>query len=198
MKILGVTGGVGSGKSSILEYLEKNYGAKVYQADAIAHKLQEPHNQCYERIVEHFGRVILNADSTIDRSILGSIVFRDSKELSVLNQIVHPEVKSYILDAIKEEQQLGTGLYVLEAALLLEDNYDEICDDIWYIFADEQTRRMRLKADRGYSEQRINTVLQSQLSEVAFKSKCHVTIDNSGALETTYQQIDQLMEKYIS
>lgn len=193
MKIIGITGGVGSGKSRILSFLETQYGAVICQADHVAWKLQEPGEESYRKIVECFGSDILNEDKTINRGKLGKIVFSDGEKLQVLNQITHPAVKAYIKEQIQLEKEQGTALFVIEAALLLEDHYDEICDELWYIFACEKARRLRLKESRNYSDDKIDAMMASQLSEAYFREHCQITIDNSGDFEDTCNQIKKVM-----
>lgn len=195
MRIIGITGGVGSGKSRVLSFMEEQYGAVICQADQVAWRLQEPGQVCYEKIVSHFGCGILREDKTIDRGILGEIVFGDKEEMAVLNRIVHPEVKRYIRDLIKEEEKAGAEYFILEAALLLEDNYDEICDELWYIYTKETVRRIRLKESRGYSDEKISAIMGSQMPEHVFREKCQVIIDNSASFETTQKMIEKAINR---
>lgn len=193
MKIIGITGGVGSGKSRVLSFLEEKYQAVICQADHVAWKLQEPGEKSYCRIVEHFGTEILNEDKTINREKLGQIVFGNESQLQILNQITHPAVKEYIKEQICLEKERGTECFVLEAALLLEDHYDEICDELWYIYTSEAIRRKRLKESRGYSDEKIDAIIALQLSEVYFREHCKIVIDNSGDFEDTCIQIEKAM-----
>lgn len=193
MKIIGITGGVGSGKSRILSFMEEKYKAVICQADHVAWKLQEPGEKSYCGIVEHFGTKILNEDKTINRGKLGQIVFGNDAQLQALNQITHPAVKEYIKEQIRLEKEKGTQLFVLEAALLIEDHYDEICDELWYIFTCKEVRRKRLKDSRGYSDEKIDAIMASQLSEEFFRKHCQITIDNSGDFEDTCIQIEKTM-----
>jgi dephospho-CoA kinase len=195
MKIIGITGGVGSGKSQVLSFMKDEYQAYICQADHVAWQLQEPDERCYIEIVSHFGKTVLNEDGTIDRKALGKIVFSNEEELQVLNQIIHPAVKTKIQKMIETEQKNGTKLFVLEAALLLEDHYDMICDEIWFIYADESVRRRRLKENRMYSDEKIDAIMNSQLSEVSFREQCQLVIDNSGEFEDTCYQIRKAMNK---
>lgn len=197
MKIIGITGGVGSGKSRVLSFLEDVFDIVVCQADHVAWKLQEPGQKCYNDIVEHFGSRILNKDGTINRGRLGQVVFNDSDELYVLNQIMHPAVKEFIRKSIEQEREKGTKCFVLEAALLLEEDYKEICDELWYIYADENTRRMRLKESRAYSDEKINAIMASQLPEEIFREQCQVVIDNCGNFDDTCNQIYKLIGDYV-
>lgn len=194
MRIIGITGGVGSGKSRVLSYLEEKYSAVICQADHVAWKLQEPGEWCYAEIVKRFGAGILNEDQTINRSALGKIVFSDNDKLLLLNQIMHPAVKEYIVETIQSEMWKGTEYFVLEAALLLEEHYNMICDELWYIYCDTNVRRERLKENRQYSDEKIDAIMDSQLSEEIFRKECQIVIDNSGNFEDTCYQVDKAMK----
>ena len=195
MKIIGITGGVGSGKSRVLSYLETEYHAVVCQADHVAWKLQEPGQECYTQIVSCFGENILNEDGTINRGKLGQIVFTDNDELMKLNEIMHPAVKTYIVEWIQKECKNETTYFIIEAALLLEDDYSRICDEMWYIYCDESIRRERLKISRGYTDEKIDAIIASQLSEQIFRKECQIVIDNSGVFEDTCYQIEKAMKR---
>ena len=194
MKIIGITGGVGCGKSRVLRYLKEHYGASVYEADQIAKDLQEPGTECYKQIIADFGAGILQEDGRIDRPALAEIVFGHPKELEKLNAALHPAVKEEARRRIEEEKKRGTALFILEAALLLEDGYDRICDEIWYIYAAEEIRTERLMASRGYSAGRIQRMMASQRSETSFRMHCSRTIDNSGNFEETCSQLKNAVE----
>ena len=192
MKVIGITGGVGAGKSEILKYLKEKHGAKVIEADKVGHLLMEPGGACYYSIVEKFGSSVLNGDQTINRGKLGKIVFADAALLDALNKIIHPKVKSYIVSEIaKEKAYHRTNLFVVEAALLIEDHYDVICDELWYIHTDAQVRAKRLKETRGYDDEKIAGIMANQKSPEEFSSACQVVIDNSGELAYTCEQIDR-------
>ena len=195
MKIIGITGGVGSGKSRVLSYMETKYRAVICQADHVAWKLQEPGQKCYTKIVTCFGENILNDDGTINREKLGRIVFADKDKLLEINQIMHPAVKEYILEWIQREQANETTYFIIEAALLLEENYNQICDEMWYIYCHESIRRERLKLNRGYTDEKIDAIIASQLYEEIFRRECQIVIDNSGDFEDTCYQIDKAMNR---
>lgn len=195
MKIIGITGGIGSGKSRVLSFMRETYVATICQADQVAWQLQMPGEECYERIVERFGIEILNRDQTINRKTLGGRVFGREHELAALNEIMHPAVKSRIQNEMESERNRGTALFVLEAALILEEHYDEICDEVWYIYTDEQIRRVRLKESRQYSDEKIDAIIAAQASEKMFRERCHRTIDNSGTFEETCEQIKKAMDR---
>ena len=193
MKVLGITGGVGAGKSTVLTYLFEKYHARVIQADQAAHMLQEPGQACYEEIRKLFGSGILDEGGAIDRKRLGDIVFGNPERLEQLNRVVHPAVKAYIIEEIKKERTAGqVPFVVIEAALLLEDHYEEICDEIWYIRTDPSVRKRRLMETRGYSMERTEAIMKTQLSDALFCEQCHFLVDNSSDfIENTYEQIDR-------
>ncbi len=188
MKVIGITGGVGSGKSRVLAYLEEAYGAVICQMDETARSLQKKGTRCFERIVEVFGHEILDAQGELDRAALGSIVFASEEKLAQLNGIVHPEVIRNVAKDIQSKEAQGRSLYVVEAALL-PDVGKELCDELWYIYANESVRRERLKASRGYTDEKISQMIASQPQEERFRSTCSVVIDNSGSFEDTMKQI---------
>lgn len=195
MKIIGVTGGVGAGKSTVLNYLEKRYGAKLILADLVGHEVMEPGHEAYEQVVKAFGQEIVSEDKTIDRKILGAIVFADEKKRMILNRIIHPAVRQEILRRLEAAELLHLSYAVVEAALFLEENYDAFCDETWYIYTDEKIRRQRLKESRGYSDERIDQIFRSQKTHEEFQKRCLFMIDNNGSEEETFRQIDRRMNE---
>ena len=193
MKIIGVTGGVGAGKSAILSYLQERYDAYVILADVVANELKEPGAPCYQPIIDLLGHDILQEDGTINRKAMGKKIFSDTQLLQKVNAIIHPAVKQFIIEEIETHKKQNTKVFVIEAALLLEDHYDAICDEVWYINTSEEVRRQRLKASRGYSDEYITDIIKKQLSEEEFRSRCDYIIDNSGELTFTKEQIDKRM-----
>ena len=192
MKVIGITGGIGSGKSEILAFLKEHTNCRVIIADRVAHKLEEQGGVCYERIVALLGKDILAADGEIDKAKMAAHIFADQKLLSQVNKIVHPAVKEYILGEIEKERAEGRYDYLfIEAALLIEDGYTEIADEMWYIHTDESIRRNRLKASRGYSDEKIDSIVRGQLSEDEFYKHCSVVINNSRTLTDAYEQINK-------
>ncbi len=195
MKIIGVTGGVGAGKSTVLNYLEKCYGAKLILADLVGHEVMEPGHEAYEQVVKVFGQEIVSEDKTIDRKALGAIVFADEKKRMILNRIIHPAVRQEILRRLEEAKLSHLSSVVVEAALFLEENYDAFCDETWYIYTDEKIRRQRLKESRGYSDERIDQIFRSQKTHEEFQKRCLFMIDNNGSEEETFRQIDRRMKE---
>ncbi|WP_461812826.1 dephospho-CoA kinase [Faecalimonas sp.] len=191
MRVIGITGGIGVGKSCVLNLMEEAYGAVICQTDIIAHQLQKKGEECYQKIVRVFGKTILTKEGEIDRKILGMIVFDDAEKLQKLNEIVHPVVKEEVKRKIEEAKKEKCKYFLIESALLLEDHYEEICDELWYIYADEKVRRERLKAFRLMDDEKIDLVMKAQAPEDVFRKYCHKIIDNSGTIENTRKQIEQ-------
>lgn len=187
MKIIGITGGVGCGKSLVLSYLENKFGAVIVETDKLAHELQKPGEICYSKIVDEFGSGILDNNGIINRMNLGRIVFADEAKLKRLNEIVHPEVLLRLKEMIAREK--SDKLFVIESAILFESGLDKLCDETWYIYVEESVRRQRLRESRGYSEEKIDSIMSSQMSEKFFREKCNIIIDNSNGAESTFKQI---------
>lgn len=196
MRMIGITGGVGSGKSQVLSWLREHCQGEFLEADRVAHRLMARGGNCYAAIVELFGREILGEEGEIDRKKMGSRVFQDRELLKKLNAIVHPAVKAYIREAADRARTRGDKFLFLEAALLIEEKYDEICDELWYVYAEESVRRERLKASRQYSGEKIRQIMASQLTEEEFRRACCFTVDNSGSFSDTARQIDARMKRY--
>ena len=188
MKVLGITGGVGSGKSQVLAYLETRYHASVCQMDEVAKQLQKKGTPCYREIVREFGTEIAGPDGELDRVRLGAAVFSDAGKRKILNRIVHPAVLEEVSRDIAEKESRGVKLYVVEAALL-PDVGRELCDELWYVYAAEEVWRRRLKDSRRYSYEKINRMIESQPTEERFRKVCTAVIDNSGSFEDTKKQI---------
>lgn len=194
MKIIGLTGGIGTGKSTILRIMENECDAYVVETDKLAHQLMRQGETAYQRILEHFGAGILDDQKEIDRTKLGSLVFADEKELQCLNQIVHPAVKEYILADIDSKKKEGkVAFYVIEAALLIEDGYKEICDELWYIYVNRAERLKRLVAGRGGTIEKYEKVIENQATEDFYKKNCDIVIDNEESVENTANIVKQLL-----
>lgn len=192
MKFIGITGGVGAGKSEILHYLETKDGVKVILADEIAHELMLPGTDCYQKLKDRFrNEDIWSEDGSFDRKKLAAVIFSDEGKRETLNGIVHPAVKRYIRTVAEAEREKGElKILVLEAALLIEEHYDEICNELWYIYTREDIRKERLMRSRGYSMHKVQQIFDSQLEESVYRKYCKVVIDNNGTVEEARQQID--------
>lgn len=194
MKFIGLTGGVGAGKTTVLKAIKQMYRVRILIADEIAHEQMEPGTTCYKKLHEVFGAFdIWREDGSINRPKLAQLLFSDEEKRRTLNGIVHPAVKAYILGEVEKERQKGYYEYViLEAALLIEDHYDTLCDELWYVYASEQTRKKRLMSDRGYSEQKVEQIFAAQLSDETYRSYCRIVIDNDRDEAYVLEQVKQL------
>ncbi len=197
MIFIGITGGVGAGKSVILNYMKENYRCRVMLADEIAHDLMLPGSVCYGRLQIMLGAEdVWRPDGTFDRAKLAAVLFSDDQKRKALNLIVHPAVKLYVAEQYETEIEKGQlDFLILEAALLIEEKYDAICDELWYIYTSEENRRKRLKENRGYSDEKIDGIFASQLSEETFRAHCAEEIDNNGTPEDAFRQIDQILQR---
>ena len=191
MKIIGITGGVGSGKSTVLRYMEEKWKTFVVSADEIGRAEQRSGNEAFLKIVESFGEKVIAADGELDRKLLAEIIYHDDEKRDLINSIVHPLVKTRILEQIRKAEKSGISYFVIESALLIEAGYVDICDELWFVFADQETRIKRLMDSRGYTRERCEQIFSSQLSDSEFMRKCSVCIDNSSETEQTCQQIDK-------
>ncbi|MCD8020451.1 MAG: dephospho-CoA kinase, partial [Clostridiales bacterium] len=149
------------------------------------------------QIVEEFGDGILAEDGSIHRPTLSAIVFADSEKLEKLNQITHPNVRKEIERRIEqyrlEANEAHYHLIAVEAALFIESGYDDMLDELWYVYADETTRIERLMEGRGHTEEQSRSSMKDQLSEETFRSHCDRVIDNSGTVEELRRQLEKLL-----
>lgn len=197
MKFIGLTGGVGAGKTTVLKAMKQMQRVRILIADEIAHEQMEPGTKCYKQLHEVFGDCdIWRADGSIHRPKLAELLFSDEEKRRMLNGIVHPAVKEYILGEVEKERQKGYVAYViLEAALLIEDHYDTLCDELWYVYASEEIRKKRLMADRGYSEQKVAQIFGAQLSDETYRKYCTVVINNDRDEQYVLQQLKLYMSE---
>ena len=196
MITIGVTGGVGAGKSTVLDFLEQEYQAYVMKADEIGHLVMEPGQSCYEPVITLFGKQVIKNDKTIDRRLVSDVVFSHPDMLEKLNHIIHPAVKEYIRRQLALKKEEGQRICVVEAALLLEDHYEEFCDTVWYIHTDSEIRIRRLMESRGYTREKSMSIIASQAPEEFFRTHTDYVVTNNTDLEDTWQQIREGIKKY--
>ena len=195
-KVVGITGGTGCGKTVVMELLRDRFRAGLIIADRIGHELMAPGGNNYLQILDHFGKVILASDGTIDRAKLSKIVFHDKEALADLNRISHPNIEREITVRLEEMQRDDSISFIaLEAALLIECGYKKYLDELWYVYADEETRIRRLMEGRGYSEEKSRSVMKNQLREEEYIRNSDRVIDNSGSVEETYEKLKVMLEE---
>ena len=196
MLFIGITGEAGAGKSRVMDYLSKKERTFILYSDDFARKLSMPGEECYEAIRKAFpGRGLYEEDGTMNREAFSSIVFRDPKKKALLESCIHPVVKKRIMLDVEEKRKSGLfDFYFLEAALLIEDGYDRFCDEIWYVCADEETRRKRL-FERGYSAEKIDGIMDLQLKKEEFLCHTKETIENQGPFSLTEKRLEELLKE---
>lgn len=195
--VIGITGGVGAGKSVAMEYLKGKINCTEIIADNLANELKLKGNCCYEPLVELLGNDVLNDDEEIDKAKMAAKIFADSSLLEKINAIIHPAVRTEIERIIAESKADDNIKCVfLEAALLIECNYEPILDGLWYICSSEETRVKRLEDNRGYSRERSRGIISSQLSEDEYKAHATHIIYNNGNIDEYYANIDEALTTF--
>ena len=179
--IIGICGGVGSGKSTVVDLLEKNYAATVIKADEVGHLAFEPGSETYKKIITHFGDDILNETKEIDHGKLADRVFSDSSEKEFIDSVVHPFALDYIRERIKVWRKTDGRLFVIETALMFETGCDKLCDEVWLVTADESVRVERLKTTRGYTEEKSRSIIAAQINDEKISANCKKIIMNNGS-----------------
>ena len=192
MYVIGLTGGVGSGKTAAAGKLAELADAELLIADELGHLVMEKGRKGYHEIVAKFGSNILDGQGEIDRKKLAELVFANAGQLEQLNQIIHPAVKSYLKDYI-DNRRAQEGILVLETAIMFETGCDELCDEVWYVYVPSGIRMERLAANRGYSEGKSQTIMEKQLREEEFRKRCTRELWNGGSMQELEEEIKKLL-----
>ncbi len=189
VKIIGLTGGIGSGKTTVAGMLG-GFGATVIHADTVGHEIYRPHSLGWRRVTDAFGMDILQPDQTVDRKKLGAAVFGNARALQLLNSIVHPLMAEEIRRRIDSYRAAGlTRPIVLEAAILIEANWLPLVHEVWLVVATHTAVVERVAAERGLSPDEIETRIRSQLSEAERRRFAQVVIENYGSLDELREQV---------
>jgi dephospho-CoA kinase len=196
MRVIGLTGGIGSGKSTVAGYLA-GLGAAVIDLDKVGHGVIRSGSQVFRQVVSEFGEGLLNADGEIDRTRLGDIVFKNPQALARLNRIVHPAIDKVVTDRVEAYRRQGKKVVVLEAAAILEAGRAAQANEIWVTVAPEAAVLQRLRARSGYSEEESNARLRSQLSSEERIKHADVVIDNDGTLDELKTRVEHEWDKLI-
>lgn len=197
LRIIGITGEAGGGKSVALSYLEQHYPCKVLMADVIGNEVKEPGERCYDAVLALLGDEILLPDGTMNRTLIAEKIFADKSLVDAMNEIIHPAVHDVIFERIDAFRYDNTIKFVfLEAALLIEAGYVDELDELWYICSDASQRKKRLQTLRGYSEERIEGIAEHQLDKDTFMKYADRVLWNNTTKEELYRQIDAIMGEY--
>ena len=198
MKVIGLTGGIASGKSTVSNIL-LSLGAFIIDADKIAREIVEPGHKVLNKIVETFGYQILNKDCTLNRKFLGNIVFNNSDKLKILNSITHPEIRNIIAQRIDEIQnKCEKSIIIIDAAVLFESGLNKLTHEVWLVYLDCDTQIKRLIERDNLTFEEADARIKSQMpvgDKIRMSDKI---IDNTGSLEYTHKQIEKLWNNLLS
>jgi len=191
--LIGLTGGIASGKSTVLQHLRQE-GYSVIDADKLGHKVLEQGNPGYNKVVKCFGNEILNPDGSVNRTALGRIVFVDAGKLKQLNEISHPIIAEMIQKEFEESvSDSNRGIVFLEAALLIEANWYKVCGHIWVVSLDPTVALHRLQERDNLSETEAKLRLGAQLDQEERLAYADVVLQNEGTLEELFTQTQQAL-----
>lgn len=185
MKIIGLTGGIASGKSTVSKALTE-LGAKIIDADKTAHRLMEPGQPIYMDVINKFGPGILNPDKAIDRAKLGSIVFNDPMQMKILNKITGSRILEELYNQVEKWKAVcPNGVLILDIPLLYEAKMDKLCDQVWVVWLDRENQIQRLMERNGYTRQEALIRIESQMSLDEKARRADIVIDNSNSTGET-------------
>jgi len=197
MTVIGLTGGIASGKSTAAAWL-KELGAVVIDADRLGHRVYEPGTSGFEAVVNEFGHDLVAADGTINRQLLGGKVFGRPDQMKRLTDIVWPEIRRLAREEVTElKRRDRKGHIVLEAAVLVEANWFDLVDEVWVVTVEPEVARARLMARNGLTEQQAQSRIDSQLTNKERSLHAYAKIDNSGTLDEFRQKVEREWKKLL-
>lgn len=186
--IIGLMGGVGSGKSTVLNYLRDQYNAEIIQSDMVAKEVMKPGFEAFNEIKQAFPDVI--SDNAINNNRLAGIVFNDKEKLKQLNSITHPATVKEIISRINSSSK---NIIVVESAILPGSGLEEICDELWFVFCEKETRIKRLMDSRGYTRENALNIINNQPTDEEYNTISDEFIDNSYSENKTREHIDYIL-----
>jgi dephospho-CoA kinase len=196
MKIIGLTGGIGSGKSTASQFL-KELGAFVIDLDQIGHDVLQKEGGVYKQVLSAFGEKILAADGEIDRVTLGKIVFNNPEALERLNAITHPAIDKRVEEETEKNRRNGIKVMVMEAAAMLENHRSWQADEIWVVIAPVDTLVKRIKGRPGYTEETARSRIHSQLTNEERVKKADIVIMNDGTIDELKTRVKDEWDKLL-
>lgn len=197
MLIIGLTGGIGSGKSTVSEYLSKNMGLTIIDADQIARDVTRPGQEILLKLREAFGSEIINDDGTLDRRKLAGIAFQSDEKKKLLEKITHSAIREEINCRLRTSAAKHENAVVLDVPLLMESGIDGLCDTVWVVTTAKDVRIERVSARDGITKEEINARINAQISDRERFARADEIIDNSGDKEALYREIERLIKKYV-
>ena len=194
---IGLTGGIGSGKSLVSQFLEEQ-GAIVVNADLLGHQAYLPGTRGFDQVVAAFGEDIVAGDGHVDRKKLGPIVFADPKQMERLNGIMHPIIKSLIEARLDEIAREDESVSVVEAAVLIEAGWRPIFDEIWVVTSRVDEIVSRLQSRNGMTSEDVQRRIDSQMSSIDRISQGDIVLDNSGTVEELKNKVSNLWRERVN
>lgn len=191
--VIGMTGGVGSGKSLILQLFRERYGACVLEADQVCKRLIEPDGSAFAAVVELLGERILDAEGRIDKAAMAALIFEDPAKRQAVNGILHPATFKAVLRLSEEARE---SLIVYESAIPREARFAELCDRILYVYAPRKMRAGRLAASRGYSAEKIRLIMKSQPTEKEYRALSDAVLPNTASPAETAEKLERLLKRW--
>ena len=194
---IGLTGGIGTGKSLVTSFLQ-DQGANVINADLLGHEAYLPGTVGFEQVVSEFGEDIVGADGHVDRQKLGPIVFSDPSNMDRLNAIMHPLIKDMIQTQLDDVEGKGQLIAIVEAAVLIEAGWESLFDEIWVVTADEEEIISRLASRNGLSREDSQKRINSQMTSIERSAHGDVIINNTGSVEDLKENVESLWAQRVS
>jgi dephospho-CoA kinase len=192
MRVIGLTGGIAAGKSTVSEAL-RDAGAVVIDADKVGHEAYQPGTEAHAALVEAFGREIVGEGGEIDRRKLGAIVFADPAERQRLQEIVWPRMKAMMRARLDQLRASGTNVAVIEAAVLLEAGWQDLTDVVWVVQVAEDVAMARLMTRNGFSAEEARSRIRAQLSNEERARHADAIIDNNGSIDEAREQVESAL-----
>ena len=197
MFVIGLIGGIGSGKSSVSAILH-SLGVEIIDADKVGHEAYTPNSEGWKKVISVFGQDIVGPENEIDRKKLGSIVFSDPSEMEKLNKLMHPIIHNLVEEKIKLLSHQGVKVVVLEAAILIEANWQDLTDEIWLAKSNQEVVIERVQLRNNFTREEIIKRIQSQMSNDEREKHSDIVIDNNGTIEQLEEKVKTLWQSRVN
>ena len=197
MFVIGLIGGIGSGKSSVSAILN-SLGVEVIDADKVGHEAYTPNSEGWRKVISVFGQDIVGTENEIDRKKLGGIVFSDPSEMEKLNKLMHPIIHNLVEEKIKLLSNQGVKVVVLEAAILIEANWQDLTDEIWLAKSNQEVVIERVQLRNNFTREEIIKRIQSQMSNDEREKHSDIVIDNNGTIEQLEEKVKTLWQSRVN
>lgn len=194
--VLGLTGGIASGKSTVSNYLYEQ-GAVIVDADLAARQVVEPGAAGLAQLIAEFGQKIVDEAGGLDRAVLGKIIFNDQKKRELVNQILHPLIKKEMLAQVKLAEHKGASLVILDIPLLFESHCEQYCDAVLVVDVTPEVQVQRLMERNNYSKAEALARISSQMDPSTRRRLADFIVDNNGSQAETFKQVEQILEEIL-